>query len=284
MYLSYFTDEAHDDFAEALRLGTSWGLHCAEVRTVDGINILDMTDEQVERAKRLLDQYDMKVSALATPYLKCRMPGSSGANTGPMHGAKELSYDDHLRLLKRGVQLAEYLGTSRIRVFSFWRVSDDSFWPILEEAVTATINACAGSGVTPCLENEGACCIGTASELAQAAHKLTDERLKFIWDPGNSSYSGQFASSEDRAVFGPRIGLVHIKECRIDADTNEKVPCPPGKGITDYGKELSYIASVYNGPITLEPHYRPNGDMTEGMRQCIESLKELCEKQGITLE
>jgi len=279
VYISYFTDEAHDDFAEALHLGKSWGLHAAEVRTIDGINILDATDEQVARAKKLLDQYEMSVSAVATPFLKCVMPGSAPAESGPMHGAKELSYDDHLRLLKRGVELAQFFGTNTMRIFSFWRASTD-FWPTLQEAVAATLAACEGSGVVPCLENEGACCIGTSQELAEAAGRLTDQRLKFIWDPGNSTSAGMVPRIQDWDAFKDRIGLVHIKDRLVGA--NDK-PIPPGQGSTGYAEQIRLIAQTYDGALTLEPHYRPNGDMTEGMRQCVVALKQLCAEAGIAL-
>ena len=281
MYISYFTDEAHDDFAEALRLGRSWGLHCAEVRTIDGVNILDATDEQIMRAKRLLDQYEMTVSAVATPFLKCVMPGSNPAESGPTHGAKEMTYDDHLRLLARGVELAQIFGANRMRIFSFWRVSGDSFWPILAEAVAATLEACEGSGVVPCLENEGACCIGISPELAEASRRLADSRLKFIWDPGNCTGAGMAPRVQDWEVFKNRIGLVHIKD-RLVADGKSE-PCPPDKGSTGYLGELQRIAKVYDGPLTLEPHYRPGGNSTEGMRQCVVALQSLCQQTGIEL-
>lgn len=283
MHISYLTDEAHDDFAKALELGRQWGLRYAEVRTIDGVNVMDCTDEQIARAKRLLDDHGMTVSAVATPFLKCTIPGQTGAQAGPMHGARQLTYEEHLALLKRGVQLAKAFGTDKIRIFSFWRQDGVDFWGRLEEAVAATLEAVAGTGVTPCLENEGACFIGTSQELAQAAERLTDPRLKFIWDPGNSTYSGMPPREEDFAKFINRVGLIHIKDARYDAAQGKYVPALVGQGETNYAAELKRISAHYKGVLTLEPHYKPGNDLTEGMRQSVEALRALAAEVGITL-
>ncbi|HHW11215.1 MAG TPA: sugar phosphate isomerase/epimerase [Firmicutes bacterium] len=284
MHLSFFTDEAHDNFAEALKLAEKWGLKWAEIRTIDGVNVMDLPDEPILRAKKLLDDHGISVSAVATPFLKCRLPGTSPASSGPMHGARELSYEDHLKMIPRGVELAQIFGTNRIRLFSFWRVEHPDFWKYMNEAVAAALEAAEGTGVVPCLENEGACCIGTSAELAEAAGRLTDPRLKLIWDPGNSTGHGMVPRDEDWPAISARLGLVHVKDSRYNAALGKREPTPPGEGETNYRKELARIASAYDGPITLEPHYRPGGDMTEGMRQCVEAIRRLADELQLELK
>ncbi len=84
MQLSYLPDEMIDDFERGLQLGAEWGLRHVEVRLVDGVNVLDLSDEQVQRTAQLIEQYGMRVSGLATPFFKCQLPGTEDADAGPL--------------------------------------------------------------------------------------------------------------------------------------------------------------------------------------------------------
>src|SRR5690606_6757671 len=111
------------------------GLRWVEMRSVDGVNCIDLTDEQVEAAKKLIDKYGMRVSALATPFFKCTMPGLDHKASGPMHAAREMSYEEHLSLIRRGVEIAKAFGTHRMRLFTFWYKEGVDFWETLNDAV-----------------------------------------------------------------------------------------------------------------------------------------------------
>ncbi|MEM7124807.1 MAG: sugar phosphate isomerase/epimerase family protein [Chloroflexota bacterium] len=274
MDLSFLPDEATPDFEAGLRLGAELGLRYAEVRLVDGVNVLDLTDDQIQRARQLLDSYGMAVSAIATPFFKCAIPGREPQLAGPLHGAKELSYDDHLDLLARGIEIAQAFDAPSMRIFSFWKEEGVDFWPAVEEAVAVTLESADGSGVMPCLENEGACCIGTSADMAEAAQRLTNTNLKFIWDPGNSSYCGMPPRAEDFAHFANRIALVHLKDVAYNHDSGEPQSKLIGEGDTDFHAELQRLAAAgYDGRLTLEPHHCPGGDCVAGMRASVEAIR-----------
>lgn len=285
MHLSYLTDEMLDDLPQALALGKAWGLHQAEMRSVNGINILDMDDALIRRAKQILDDHGMTVSAVATPFFKCILPGRSAEEAGPMHNAQERSYAEHLALLPRGVEVAQAFGAPAMRIFSFWRTDRDAaFWEEMNRAVDAAVDAARAAGITVCLENEGACCIGTSAELAEAAQKLTNPALRFIWDPGNSTRRGMPPRAEDFGQFADRIALVHLKDGTYDATGGKDAAALIGKGQTDYAAELRRIqAAGYDGALTLEPHYCPDGDCVEGMRQSVAAIRRIASGVGIDL-
>lgn len=285
MHLSYLTDEMLDDLPKALTLGKQWGLHQAEMRSVDGINVLDMDDAKLRHVRQVLDDNGMTVSAVATPFFKCTLPGRSAEGAGPMHNAQERSYADHLALLPRGVEVAQALGAPAMRIFSFWRTEKDAaFWEEMNRAVDAAVKAAAATGITVCLENEGACCIGTSAELAEAAQNLANPALRFIWDPGNSSRRGMPPRAEDFAQFAERIALVHLKDGTYDPDCGTDAASLIGEGHTDYTAELRRLQeSGYDGALTLEPHYCPNGDCVDGMRQSIEAIRYIAAGVGIDL-
>jgi sugar phosphate isomerase/epimerase len=280
MYLSYFTDETHTDFETALRLGKEWGLDHVEIRVVNGVNLMDLSDAQVADARALLDRYGMRVSAVATPFLKCDLPHledkeESAGNKGPLHGAKALRYANHLALLPRGVALAQAFGTNRMRIFSFWRAPrDGQFWRTMDEAVEKSLAAVAGSEIEVCLENEGACCIATTAELVELAARYASTDLKIIYDPGNSTRAGMPPRLYDFAAFHDRIALVHLKDGVAVEGTESGEERLIGEGDTGYDLVLRHLYDAgYRGALTLEPHYCPDGDCTEGMRQSVEAIR-----------
>lgn len=286
MHISYLPDEMVDDFERGLQLGAEWGLRHVEVRLVDGVNVLDMNDEQVRHTKELIDRYGMTVSGLATPFFKCPLPGMEDADGGPMHGASQLSYPDHLDLLPRGVEIAQALGAPVMRIFSFW---DDSsrwadFWQAFPDAVEAALAATAGSGVMTALENEGACFIGTSADLADAARRLPQSSLQFIWDPGNSTRRGMPPRDEDVDVFFDRVAVVHVKDGIYDASSETSSAALIGQGQTDFAAELARLhRHGYSGALTLEPHYCPDDDCVEGMRRSLDALRTIAAEQDIVL-
>jgi sugar phosphate isomerase/epimerase len=226
----------------------------------------------------------MQVAAIATPFYKCTLPGHEEAAPGDMHSAPPLTYSDHLRLLRRGVEVAQALGAPLLRIFSFWRLEGADFWPALGDAIQQAIEATAGSGVALGLENEGACFIGTSAELAEVARRFPDPRLQFIWDPGNSTHSGMPPRAEDFAHFAGRIAQVHLKDATYDAQNSRSAAALIGTGATDYPTELRRLASAgYTGVLTLEPHYCPAGDCVEGMRQSMAAIRRIANEVGVGL-
>lgn len=282
MYLSYLPDEMNVSFEEALKIGKELGITCIEVRAVDGVNCIDLTDSQVERAKQLIDEYGMKVSAVATPFFKCTMPGLDHKASGPMHAAREMSYEENLSLIRRGAELAQVFGTDKIRLFTFWYKEGVDFWDTLNEAVKEALSRVEGTGVTLGVENEGACMIRTSKDLADAVSRL-DSRVKFIYDPGNSARVGHRPTQEEFDVFADRIALVHVKDGTFNASTGESEASLVGEGGVDWSTELKRIAAVYDGPLTLEPHYAPGGDTVQGMKETVAAIRRIASENGITL-
>jgi L-ribulose-5-phosphate 3-epimerase len=281
MYLSYFSDEAHHNLEEALKLGNSLGLKYVELRSIDGVNVLDLTAEDVSRVKGLLAKYSMKVSCLATPFFKCALPGEATLFKGNLHAAKERGYAEHLQLLYKGVKLAQQFETNRLRIFSFWRTEKADFRPLLQTAIELTLEATNGTGILPCLENEGACNIGSSEELAEAADHFKDIPLGFIWDPGNCIWMGTIPSDEAFLTFAPKISLVHLKDAAIH--NGKPIGTLIGEGNVDYRKELRRIAKVFDGPLTLEPHWAPDGNLAESMRKSVQSVREIAQTIGLNL-
>ena len=282
MFLSYLPDEMKIDFARSLALGAEWGIRYVDLRSIDGVNVIDLTAPQIAQAQAQIAQHGMQVAAVATPFYKCMLPGHEEAAAGDMHSARPLTYADHVHLLRRGVEVAQAFGAPLLRIFTFWRQEGVDCWPALGEAVQTALAATAGSGVAVGLENEGACFIGTSAELAEVARRILDPRLRFIWDPGNSTHRGMSPRAEDFAYFAPRIAQVHLKDATYDTQSGRSFAALIGAGATDYPAELRRLAAAgYNGVLTLEPHYCPGDDCVEGMRQSVAAIRRVAGEVGI---
>jgi len=284
VYISYLPDEMSGvTFEESLKIGQELGLNWVEMRGVDGTNCIDLSDEQVRYAKRLLDQYGMKVSGLATPFLKCTMPGLDHEASGPMHAAREMSYDEHLGLIGRGVEIAKAFGTEKMRLFSFWYKEDVDFWETLDTAVKEALSRVEGTGITLAVENEGACMIRTTRDLVDALDRI-DARAKFIYDPGNSARVGYSPKEGEFSAIAGRVALVHVKDGTWNAADGSSSPSLVGEGEVYWATELARVAADYDGALTLEPHYAPDGDSVRGMKETVAAVRRIAKEIGLTLE
>ena len=68
------TDEFSPTLDVALEAMAQVGLTSVELRVVDGKNILDLTDDEVEQARRKVHGRGMKIISIASPVLKCVLP------------------------------------------------------------------------------------------------------------------------------------------------------------------------------------------------------------------
>src|SRR3954447_11910420 len=96
------TDEITQEFERALDVMVEYGVRDAELRGLWGTNVMDLSDEQLARAKQALEQRGMRVCSIASPIYKCKLSEAGGGGEGrPMHLARERSLDDQLTLLER---------------------------------------------------------------------------------------------------------------------------------------------------------------------------------------
>ena len=74
MPIAAITDEFSFDLDVALDAMAAVGMTGAELRVIGGRNILDLTDEEVDRAVAAVRARNMEVAAIASPLLKCTLP------------------------------------------------------------------------------------------------------------------------------------------------------------------------------------------------------------------
>jgi L-ribulose-5-phosphate 3-epimerase len=276
--IAAITDEFSPDLGIALKAMREIGMS-AELRIIGGKNILDLTEEELRRAKDQLDEAGVAVVSIASPLLKCVLPGGPAVDTRFQQDvfASRHTFDDQPRLAGRAFEVAHFFGARLIRVFSYWRtVNPAACFDAIVAALETLATAAAGEGVLIGLENEHACNIGTAEESARVLRTLDHPHLALVWDPANALVAGEEPFPYGYSLLPKtRIGHVHAKDCEMVDD--QPVWGPLGTRHVGWkGQIAALVKDGYQGAISLETHWRgPNGDKLEASRICGWNLRGL---------
>lgn len=279
MKLSVITDEISMDFEHALDVMLEYGVTGAELRSLWDANIVDLSDDQVERAKKALDDRGLAVSCIASPLFKCDLGQTAGSAAGRTHQAQDRGLSQQMAVLERCIHLTHVFDTPFIRIFAFWKRGDltDSIEKDIIRMFEEPSARAEKAGVILGLENEHSCYLGTGAEIARVIKAVNSPGLKAVWDPGNAFCAGEVPYPDGYEAVKDFIVHVHIKDA-VWEEGKPKFVCI-GDGKLDYDGQLrALIADGYDGYLSLETHYRPGGISEEGSRQCLASLKEMLKK------
>jgi L-ribulose-5-phosphate 3-epimerase len=277
--IAAITDEFSPDLEVALSAMAKVGMTGAELRTLDGRNMLDLSDEEIGRVRAAVAAAGMRVVGLASPLLKCVLPDSPPLDTRVQHDVfgSPYTFEDQPRLAARAFEIAEGLGAPIIRVFAYWRTVDP---PRCYEAVASALHELAEEGarrgIIIGLENEHACNVATGAETGELLARIEHPFLKVVWDPANAMVLGETPYPDGYArIPAARIAHVHAKDCQV---TDHK----PTWGLigdmgVDWRGQLDALArDGYRDWISLETHWTgPSGDKLEASTLCGARLKSL---------
>lgn len=257
MDVAIITDEISQDLAESLEVMRRCSVDQAEIRAVWGTNCVDLADDDIRRARKMLDDAGMTVCCLASPFFKCDLDENARASRGMMHQAKDLTMADQPALLERCFRVAEMLGTRNIRVFSFWRKSDptDAVYERIVEAFAQPLQKAEKEGFRLLLENEHACFLGTGEETARVLNRIQSPALGLVWDPGNAFCAGETAFPDGYRHVRGKIDHIHIKDAIRHNDGKVEF-VRVGTGSIGFQEHIDALkADGYNGLLSLETHY-----------------------------
>ena len=230
-----FSDEAGSALSAQIEAMRRNGLAGPELRGVDGQNISDLTEEKAREVRARLDDAGLRVRSLGSPIGKISLADDFAA---------------HLDKLRHTVDLARILGAGRIRMFSFYpregQRPEEMRGQVLDQ-LGAMLDACEGSGVLLCHENEKGI---YGDNAARCLDLLTAEtRMLGIFDPANFIQCGQ-DTLEAWALLKDRTDYLHIK----DAFFADGRVVPAGRGEGRLPEIVRDFIARGGRAVTVEPH------------------------------
>jgi sugar phosphate isomerase/epimerase len=255
------------------------GMTGAELRVVQGKNIMDLSDDEVEHARAVVNARGLEVVSLSTPLLKCVLPDAPEVDKRfqqDVFGSRH-TFEDQPRLTDRAFRIAHMTGARIIRVFSYWRtVEPEKCFDRIVEALGCLAEKAAKEDLIIGLENEHACNVGTAADTARVLAAIDHPNLKVVWDPANAYVSGESPFPEGyRKLPVDRIGHVHAKDCFLEGHKPQWGPL--GCCAIDWkGQVAALIEDGYRGWLGLETHWPgPANDKFQASVICGWNLQHL---------
>jgi sugar phosphate isomerase/epimerase len=278
--LGAVTDEfAPDNLDRALDAMAGLGMTFAELRVVNGKNIIDHTDREIDAVRASVEARGMRILSIASPVLKCTLPDAPPVASHiqqDMFSATS-AFDDQPALARRAFEIAEGSGARLVRVFSFWRTIDpEACFHRVASALRDLAAEAERRGLVIGIENEHACNIATAAETARLLADVTTPALQVIWDPANALVAGETPYPDGYSQLPiARIVHVHAKDC--DVQDHTPVWGPLGEMSIDWRGQISaLVRDGYRRTISLETHWKgPNGDKFQGSLICGRNLQDM---------
>lgn len=244
--LSIITDEISQDPEVAFSLAAEFGFDGVELRSVWDTPVELLDDEKMKALAARIKECGLKVSAIASSFLK-----------------DDWGKDDRQKF-DRLVKACHVFECTKLRGFSFW-ASQDYSDPAFAEYLNTYDALLEKEGLQLMLENDPAVNLNTGNALARffSSHKLRD--IGILWDPGNDIYTCGDAVKpypDEYEAVRPFVRHVHVKDAVHK--NGEPVGVAPGEGWMDFpGQFKALIADGYTGWVTLEPHFRLEGEIDE---------------------
>src|SRR6478672_9721925 len=256
--IAAITDEFSPDIEKAAASMREIGMVAAELRMVFGKNIIDLSDDELRRARDIVEAQGLQVISIASPILKCVLPNAPEVDSRFQQDmfASRHTIADQPRLAARAFEIAKQTGARIIRVFSYWRTVDpDQCFDRVVAALRDLAGQAARHDLIIGLENEHACNIATARETARLLAVLDHPNLKVVWDPANAYVSGENPFPDGyRLLPINRIAHVHAKDCKLDG--HKAIWGALGECDLDWkGQIQALVDDGYKGYISLETHW-----------------------------
>lgn len=252
MKISVILDELNPSFREALKLVKGANLEWVELRVIDGINVAQLELKKAREYALILKDLNLRVCAIASPLLKCYLPGEEGkVPPGDQFGFRVDDYDSHLKIMEKVFDLAKIFETKLVRVFSFWKASPlcDFKARIIASYLEPLITRASESGLILILENEPSCYVQKLTEAQSIVKLVGSENFKILWDPGNAKLCGE---NELEVMTDTNIIHVHLKN--FIRRNGETVFVSISSGEVDIHAVLDKLKGMnYDGAIVLEP-------------------------------
>lgn len=235
--ISGFADEITPSFDRQLEVLQACGMHWLELRSADGINVADLSDQQVEHIASQLQRAGIGVSSIGSPIGKIAVTDS---------------FEPHFDSFRRVVEIAKRFNTRNIRMFSFYdpdRETESNRDEVFRR-IGQMVEYAVKEDIVLLHENEKGIYGDVAPRCTELLERFYGKHFQAVFDFANFVECGQ-DTLEAYELLAPYIRYVHIKDAK--SDTSTVVPAGMGDGqLLEILGRLQ--AGGYQGFLSLEPH------------------------------
>jgi sugar phosphate isomerase/epimerase len=263
-----FADEIARDAGEQIAGLQAIRVSHIEVRAVNGTNVLDLSDDDVDTFRGQLDEAGITVSCIGSPIGKVQI---------------DADLDEHFGRFQVALRRAGQFDCRFVRLFSFYHegkeaaaVRDD-----VVEQLARMAAAAAEAGVTLVHENEKNIYGDTPERCVDLLTAVGHPHLKAAFDPANFVQCGSCAL-EAWGLLAQHVVYFHVKDAI--ADSGRVVP----SGLGDADVEAILSAALdggYSGFLSIEPHLKVDdpdygGGGVERFRLATTALRAILHRLG----
>jgi sugar phosphate isomerase/epimerase len=237
--LSGFADEIDPDLNVQCDVLKQLGIGFLEFRSAWDVNVLDLTDQQVDEARRILAERGLQISSIGSPIGKVNIKDD---------------FDAHLERMDRAVWVANALGAPFIRVFSFFLTPQQRPQDHRDEVVrrmAALADRAQAGGVVLLHENEKEIFGDVPERVHDIVTSVASPALRLAWDAANYVQCGVVPFPEAYELLRPYTDYIQIKDAVLQ--TGEVVPAGEGDGrVRETMRALA--DDGFDGFFSMEPH------------------------------
>ena len=274
--LSAFADEVTDNFLEQVEYLAKEGVGYIEPRFINKKNIMDLTQDELDEAKKMIKDHGLKVSAIGSPIGKVKL---------------DEPFEPHLDKFKHAVELAQFFETPYIRMFSYYAPEGkniDDYRDQVLERMAAKVKVLDGVDVTMVHENEAHIYGHTAENCVDLVEAVNSRRLRLVYDPANFVWGEKITNNVESCwpLMKPYVVHVHIKDWKLGS---KDIGSIPGEGDGQIKELLAELAAMdYEGCLTMEPHLQTGGQFggstgPELFSKAITAVREIAAEVGLVI-
>jgi len=281
--VAVINDEISPDFDHACHVvSEEFGLKWIELRSMWGKNLIDLSSDQVEEARKILAKYNLQVTDIASPLFKTDWPGaprSPYGSKGDLHGAAEATFKQQEQIQEKSIALAKTFGTDKVRCFDFWRIDDVApYRTAIDEKLRSAADAAGKQGVLLVLENEFECNTATGREATRTLNAIQSPHLALNWDPGNAVMRGELDAFPTAWDLLPKNRIHH---CPVKNQAGKIEWSPVAKGFIDWTAQFRALKQAgYADAVSLETHWHGAATPEESTRISWTGMKQALVDSG----
>jgi sugar phosphate isomerase/epimerase len=275
--LSAFADEVTDNFLEQVKYLAGEGVGHIEPRFINKKNIMDLTQNELNEAKMMIQDHGLKVSAIGSPIGKVGL---------------DEPFEPHLDKFKHAVKLAVFFETPYIRMFSYYAPEGeniDDYREQVMERMAVKVDVLMDVDVTMVHENEAKIYGHNAEQCVDIVKTIGSPKLRLVYDPANFVWGEKITDNVKSCwpVMKPYVVHIHIKDWKLGA---QDVGSIPGEGDGQIKELLAELAAInYDGCLTMEPHLQLGGQFggstgPELFSKAIAAVREIAAEVGLACD